>query len=114
MRVRLYGAISNPNTTPCGNSYYGQVEDYSLSVGTLTVSDVNNVSFKYYPNPVKDILTITSSDKVNSISVYNVAGQLLKTNSNSNTIDMSTLSTGIYLIKTNIGREIQTFKVIRK
>ncbi|WDF47942.1 M12 family metallo-peptidase [Chryseobacterium sp. KACC 21268] len=114
MRVRLYGAISNPNTTPCGNSYYGQVEDYSLNIGTLAVSDVNNVSFKYYPNPVKDILTITSSDKVNSISIYNIAGQLLKTNNNSNTIDMSTLSTGIYLIKTNIGSEIQTFKVIRK
>ena len=114
MRVRLYGAISNPNTTPCGNSYYGQVEDYSLNVGTLAVSDVNNVSFKYYPNPVKDILTITSSNKVTSISIYNVAGQLLKTNNNSNTIDMSTFSTGIYLIKTNIGSEIQTFNVIKK
>lgn len=114
MRVRLYGAISNPNTTPCGNSYYGQVEDYSLNIGTLAVSDVNKVSFKYYPNPVKDILTLSSSEKVNSISIYNVAGQLLKTNNNSNTIDMSALSAGIYLIKTNIGAESKIFKVIKK
>lgn len=114
MRVRLYGAISNPNTTPCGNSYYGQVEDYSLNVGTLAVSDVNKVAFKYYPNPVKDILTLSSSEKVNSISIYNIAGQLIKANKDANTIDMSALSAGIYLIKTNIGSEIQTFKVIRK
>lgn len=114
MRVRLYGAISNPNTTPCGNSYYGQVEDYSLNVGTLAVSDVNKVVFKYYPNPVKDILTLSSSEKVNSISIYNVAGQLIKVNKDASTIDMSALSAGIYLIKTNIGGEIQTFKVIRK
>lgn len=80
----------------------------------MAVSDVNKVAFKYYPNPVKDILTLSSSEKVNSISIYNVAGQLIKSNKDANTIDMSTLSTGIYLIKTNIGSEIQTFKVIKK
>ncbi|WP_379965921.1 reprolysin-like metallopeptidase [Epilithonimonas sp. UC225_85] len=114
MRVRLYGAISSPNTTPCGNSYYGQVEDYSLNIGQLEVSDANKISFNYYPNPVYDILTISSKEKVNSISIYNAAGQLIKINQGANTIDMSRLSTGIYVIKTNIGSEIQIFKVIKK
>ena len=114
MRVRLYGAISNPNTTPCGDSYYGQVEDYSLNIGQLAVSDVNKVAIKYYPNPVKDILTISSNEKISSISIFSVAGQLIKTNKDASTIDMSGLSTGIYLIKSNIGSETQTFKVIKK
>lgn len=114
MRVRLYGAVSNPNTTPCGNSYYGQVEDYSLNIGQLAVSDVAKVSLKYYPNPVKDILNISSDKKINSISIYNVAGQLIKSNRNANSIDMSQISAGIYLIKIQIGTEEQTFKVIRK
>jgi hypothetical protein len=114
MRVRLYGAISSPNTTPCGNSYYGQVEDYSLNIGQLAVSDLEKVSFSYYPNPVKDVLTISSVKKVISISVFNAAGQLIKVNKDSDKMDMSRLSTGIYLIKTQIGKEVQTFKVIKE
>lgn len=114
MRIRLYGAVQNPNETPCGNSYYGQVEDYSLNIGQLAVSDLAKVSLKYYPNPVKDVLNISSDQKINSISIYNVAGQLIKSNKNANSIDMSQISTGIYLIKTNIGNEEQIFKVIKK
>ena len=114
MRVRLYGAVSNPNTTPCGNSFYGQVEDYSVNIGQLSVSDASKVSLKYYPNPVKDILNISSEVKIKSISVYNAAGQMIASNVNSDSIDMSHLSTGIYLIKTDVAGQIQTFKVIKK
>lgn len=32
MRVRLHDTSSGPNSTPCGNSDFGQVEDYSLSI----------------------------------------------------------------------------------
>lgn len=85
-----------------------------MNIGTLAVSDVNKLSFKYYPNPVKDILILSNSEKVNSISIYNIAGQLIKSNKGANTIDMSALSAGIYLIKTNIGAESKTFKVIKK
>jgi len=114
MRVRLYGAILNPNETPCGNSYYGQVEDYSLNIGTLAVSEINKISFKYYPNPVKDILTISTDKKVNTISIYSLAGQLMTSTKNANIIDMSTLPTGVYLIKTDVGGQTETAKVIKK
>ncbi len=32
MRVRLHDASLTPNTTPCGNSGYGQVEDYTIYI----------------------------------------------------------------------------------
>lgn len=32
MRVRLYDTGLNPNATPCGNSGFGQVEDYTLNI----------------------------------------------------------------------------------
>lgn len=114
MRVRLYGAISNPNETPCGNSYYGQVEDYTLETGTLSVSDVEKESVKFYPNPVKDILTVSSSKKIDSISIYNAVGQLVVSNKARNTINMSALATGIYLVKINVDGQTQTSKVIKK
>ncbi len=114
MRVRLYGAISNPNTTPCGNSYYGQVEDYSLNVGTLGVTDIEKISVKYYPNPVKDILTVSSDKKVNQISVYSVTGQLLQEINKSNTINLSKLPSGVYFVKTTIEGNTDVAKIIKK
>jgi subtilisin-like proprotein convertase family protein len=32
MRVRMYDASFGANTTPCGNSTYGQVEDYTVNI----------------------------------------------------------------------------------
>ena len=32
MRVRMYDASLGANTTPCGNSTYGQVEDYTVNI----------------------------------------------------------------------------------
>jgi len=114
MRVRLYGAIQNPNETPCGNSYYGQVEDYSLNVGQLAVSDAEKVSVKYYPNPVKDLLTIKSETKVKYIEIFSNAGQLLKTNKDSNVINLAELPTGTYIIKTIFDKYIDVTKIIKK
>lgn len=114
MRVRLYGAISNPNTTPCGNSYYGQVEDYSLNVGTLGVKDTEKISVKYYPNPVKDILTVSSDKKVSQISVYSVTGQLLQEINQSDTISLSKLPSGVYFVKTTVNGQTDTTKIIKE
>ncbi|WP_318641836.1 GEVED domain-containing protein [Flavobacterium ardleyense] len=36
MRVRLHDTYNNPNSTPCGLSGYGQVEDYTVIISTLT------------------------------------------------------------------------------
>src|SRR5690606_30579145 len=44
MRVRLHYSDEEGNTTPCGNSFYGQVEDYTInitdpcSIGTIVPS----------------------------------------------------------------------------
>lgn len=32
MRVRMHDAAAGPNITPCGNSTYGQVEDYTVNI----------------------------------------------------------------------------------
>lgn len=114
MRVRLYNAISSPNTTPCGTSFYGQVEDYSLNIGTLGIANAERIPVKYYPNPVKDILNISADKKVILISVYNVAGQLLQEIAHSNVINLSKLASGVYLVKTNIEGQVDVIKIIKE
>lgn len=104
-------------TGACGNYTTGQVEDYTLNVKeALATGETSFNKVQFYPNPVKDILNISSTKKVNSISIYNVAGQLVKTarNTNTNTVDMSQLSAGAYVVKTDVEGKTETSKVIKK
>jgi hypothetical protein len=52
-----------------------------------------------YPNPVKSTLFIKSQSSINSVEIFNIAGQLVKTDQSPNAIDVSALPTGVYLIK---------------
>ena len=57
----------------------------------------NNISV--YPNPVKGILTIKGATDLCCVSIYDVCGkQVLSERINSNTIDVSTLEEGIYVL----------------
>jgi hypothetical protein len=77
----------------------------------------------YYPNPVKEELYIkwenTNSIYVNSISIYTLTGQLIKTYSNlknRNTMDVSfnSLPQGFYtLILVYSNNEQKTLKIIK-
>ncbi|MEK7256366.1 MAG: GEVED domain-containing protein, partial [Bacteroidota bacterium] len=48
MRVRLHDTANGPNATPCGNSDYGQVEDYTINItasgGTPSIAISGNPS----------------------------------------------------------------------
>lgn len=102
-------------TGACGNYSNGQVEDYTLNVKeALATNETSFSKVQLYPNPVKDVLTVSSNKKVNSISVYNAAGQLVKTAQNANTVNMSNLSAGVYVVTTDVDGKTETSKVIKK
>ncbi|GGG54018.1 GEVED domain-containing protein [Epilithonimonas arachidiradicis] len=120
MRVMLNWDASI--TTPCDNSIYGygQAEDYTLDVKeSLGVNDINSKSISYYPNPVKDILTLVSDKNVTNVSVYNIEGKLVRNfaslDESKVQLDLSTLITGTYVVKaTTKDGKTKTFKVIKK
>ena len=102
-------------TGACGTYTNGQVEDYSIVVKeALATGEVSLSKTQFYPNPVKDVLTVSSGKKVNSIFVYNAAGQLVKTSQDTDTIDMSLLPAGVYVIKTDVEGKTESSKVIKK
>lgn len=69
---------------------------------TLGIDDIvlNTNSVKLYPNPVSDRLFFKSAEQVENISIYNVNGQLIKqVIETTNGIDVSVLSSGLYMIQ---------------
>lgn len=68
-----------------------------------------------YPNPVVDIVTIKTTDKIESAEVYGAAGQLvfsLKKVAN-NQINLSALTKGFYILKVKTDKGLQTTKLIK-
>lgn len=67
--------------------------------GTISVDAELLGAVELYPNPVKDVITLSSTEGVAEIYVSNVLGQtIIKTNTVTNTIDVSDLNKGIYIV----------------
>jgi hypothetical protein len=79
----------------------------------LNTPDLNPTSFQIFPNPVHDLLNIYADAMVsiNTVNIYNISGQLVKSQKNFNSINVSDLQQGIYLIEieTSNGREVKKF-----
>lgn len=82
----------------------------------LSVSENHTTKIALYPNPVKDIVHIKSKEKVTSVKVYSISGQLVSTKFvSAQSVDFSMLSNGIYIVEITLqnGQKI-TEKVIKE
>lgn len=113
MRVRLHDSTSGPNATPCGTSTYGQVEDYSLNIGQLAVSDVKKNSVNVYPNPAKDIINISNVSSKAQFEIYSVGGQLVNQGITDGKVNVSKLIKGVYILSVESNGEKTQTKFIK-
>jgi hypothetical protein len=86
-------------------------------VSKLSIEDKFVKNLNFYPNPVKNDLTISSIFKVDAYQVYNVLGSLVsqgKGGSNYVLVDMSRLNSGLYFVKVISGSMQTTLKIAKK
>ncbi|QII71098.1 T9SS type A sorting domain-containing protein [Apibacter sp. B3706] len=88
--------------------------------GKLGIEELKNKTneFVIYPNPVKDILYIKSysEQQIKSISIFDLSGKevLCSNIDSSNEVNVSSLSSGAYIIKIQTSKEIMKYKFIKK
>lgn len=81
----------------------------------LGINENSSISFKLFPNPVKNFLEITTSNDVSKIEIFNNLGQKILFKLNSQIIDVSNIYEGIYFIKiTTLNGNILTRKFIKE
>lgn len=83
----------------------------------FSVTENNNVSFTFFPNPANQKITINTSQTTvgTRIVIYDLQGRKIakvKNVNNNSTIDVSSWSTGIYLIKMNNNGTSLTQKLV--
>lgn len=122
---------TNHNLKSCGINEQGRLGDGTLiNKNTLTAiaCPVSNLAvdeiiptvenLKVFPNPVNDILNISSDQKIISITVFNASGQLIITkviNDKKTAIHVSGLLSGVYTVKIDFGdKNVKTVKVIKR
>lgn len=83
----------------------------------LGTKDENLVGLKAYPNPTNAILTLSYSQNISSVEVFNLIGQTVfikDLNSNEGQINISDLSSGTYLMKVTADGKTKTIKIVKR
>tara|TARA_R110002049_G_C9161782_1_gene561046 strand:+ start:671 stop:4336 length:3666 start_codon:yes stop_codon:yes gene_type:complete len=90
---------------------------WSESEEALSVDNFDVNAFTYFPNPVKNTLTLNAQNTIEQVSMYNMLGQeVLRATPNAidSELDMSQLQTGAYFVKVTIANITQTIRVIKQ
>lgn len=78
----------------------------------MSVSDADFANIQLYPNPASNIFYVNGKD-ISKVEIYDLAGRLVKSASNiSNGISVSEFSKGIYILKIQSGKSVNSKKLI--
>ena len=121
--------IKTKSTLTLGNTFSNTANiyfDYNFPIVTnttaTTIQRLANQNFEFsnyftlYPNPVKDILHIKSTNdlSVYSVTIYNPLGQVLQVITNpTQEIDVTDLKTGNYFIKVTTDKGISSSRFVK-
>jgi|GEM_PF-6365641 len=128
-----YTYLLDGNPSPNGNTFYAftlnpgmhlvEVTDANGCKGSATfysegLSTSNFVlpNIKYYPNPVKNVLTISNTAIIDEVKLISIKGNMLLTkeiNSFCSEIDLSNYSKGFYFLKIKAEGIEKTIKLIK-
>lgn len=84
---------------------------------SLSTADFVLPNFKLYPNPVKNIVTISNTSAIDELTFVSVKGDVILTkqiNSLNSEIDLSNFSKGIYFLKIKSEGTEKTVKIIKE
>ena len=76
------------------------------------VNDIEN-EISIYPNPLKSMLNISTKATIDQIEILDVSGKLIMTIKNSNSIDVSNLTKGIYYLKLTTSKSVSVRSFIK-
>ena len=78
-----------------------------------TSENILKNTIKIYPIPAKNEINISSSEKIENISIYNSLGQFLF-NSNATKINIEKLTKGVYYLKVKTDKGVKVEKLIKE
>ena len=79
------------------------------------VKDNSSSFLEVYPNPVNEVLFLKSDFKINNVTIVDLSGkEMLSTSEVSNFIDVSSLQSGLYIVRVSTTNGISNSKIYKK
>lgn len=94
-----------------------QIDNVTVTKVVLSVQDLEKFNFKFYPNPAKDFINISADKNIDKVEIYNVLGQKVENrvlNSNNNSVNVSNLAKGTYVLKAFMDGSEGSYKFIKE
>jgi len=114
----FFGSITL--ASPVSTEYYSFVAKLGSSFAN-GINEINSEmsSITLFPNPTSSTFTITSTDKIESVKVYDILGEMvndkwLMVNGGSASIDISGVSKGIYFAEIKTEKGVVRKKVVKE
>lgn len=105
-----FRAFSDPD------QFYLSLDNIKISKESLGTQETNAIKLAYFPNPVKDVLTIRNDVNITTIKIYDLTGKQVitdKFDSKNVNIDVSSLPKGVYMVKIGGENSTKTIKIIK-
>ena len=93
------------------------VDNVYFTTAALSNQSFDMAKISMFPNPTSNMLTITSANKMDAITVYSVVGQEVmnvNVNADNTVLNVSGLQDGIYLVKVISEGKVSTSKFIKQ
>lgn len=105
--------------SPSNGGMHPAISRFQIAAYTavLGIDDFDSSKFSYYPNPVKDFMTLSYDKEISNVEVFNLLGQKVsatKIDATEVRIDMSNLPKGMYLVNVTSDKQMKTIKVVKE
>ena len=111
--------IFSPNRSTSGPEVNNalRVDNISITEKTLSTNRLESVNFELYPNPASEAITLSATESIDKVEIFNLSGKLVKShsvNKPSERLYVNDLTSGVYIVRTQIGESLGTKKLIIK
>ena len=93
------------------------LDNIMLEETNLSNNAFDKSNFSYFPNPVKNILNLSSIQNMSHVAVFNIIGQKVleaKIDTKATELNLSALTKGTYLVKISSNGQMNTIKIIKE
>ncbi|MDC8001655.1 T9SS type A sorting domain-containing protein [Aequorivita todarodis] len=121
----FYSAVAEtPDNHPCmafagtsGGGSFGFGLYFDAQNFIAGVEENSFEGFKFYPNPAQEVLNLSAKNTIESVSIFSLLGQKVFETSvgqNETSINIASITPGVYLMKAMIDGNYATYKIIKQ
>jgi len=115
------GTLSIPGFSFPNEDFAGNPRNLSASIdmgayefqGNASTRKTINIQFSAYPNPTNGMVHVKSDNPIQVLEIRDLTGKILLSTTQQNSIDISSLPTGLYLLRTTTAAGMGVLRLVK-